>query len=203
MCSFFHSSITFSSSTPSSQRRSRASSARLAKYRPRIRRMSCISTSEDTLEISSSISIWNGVNGFGCTIVASILTFFCSGCKYTTNKRNKQIKRIKTGKPWKRKALVFSRFIWKSQQNAVFLHLVMKMNRMETTDKAMILAPFDESLQPQKRMEAAVELSQLVTEIVTYVICHTIVTMTICSITNSMKATNSFFTRCHTQTCRY
>lgn len=51
----------------------------------------------------------------------------------------------------------------------------MKMNRMETTDKAMILAPFDESLQSQKRMEAAVELSQLVTEIVTYVICHTIV----------------------------
>lgn len=95
MCSFFHSSITPSLRTPSSQRRSRASSARLAKYWPSIRRMSCISTSEDTLEIISSISIWKGVNGFGCTIVASIIIFF-SGCKYTTNHRKKQIKTIKT-----------------------------------------------------------------------------------------------------------
>ena len=51
----------------------------------------------------------------------------------------------------------------------------MNMDRMETKDNAIIQAPLDERLQPQKRMEAAVELSQLVTEIVTYVICQTIV----------------------------
>ena len=35
--------------------------------------MSCISTSEDTLDTISSISIWNGENGFDCTVVSSIL----------------------------------------------------------------------------------------------------------------------------------
>ena len=73
MCSFFHSSMTPSLSIPSSQRRSMASSACLAKYWPSIRRMSRISASEVTLEISSNISIWNGVNGVDCTVAASII----------------------------------------------------------------------------------------------------------------------------------
>ena len=41
--------------------------------------------------------------------------------------------------------------------------------------KYFVKAPFNEKLPPKKRLEAAVELSQLVTKIVTYVICHTIV----------------------------
>lgn len=41
--------------------------------------------------------------------------------------------------------------------------------------KKKVLAPFDDRLTVQKRMEVAVELSQLVTKVVTYVICHTIV----------------------------
>ena len=75
MCSDFHSSITLSLSTPSSHRRSRASSARLAKYWPSIRRMSRISASEETRDAISNISIWKGVNGFDC-IAASIISLF-------------------------------------------------------------------------------------------------------------------------------
>lgn len=37
------------------------------------------------------------------------------------------------------------------------------------------MAPFNEELTPQKRTEAAIELSELVIKIVTHVICHTIV----------------------------
>ena len=72
MCSFFHSSMMVSLILPSSQRRSMASSACLAKYCPSKRRMSFISSSDLTLEISSSISIWNGVNGDDCKVDASI-----------------------------------------------------------------------------------------------------------------------------------
>ena len=83
MCSFFQSSITLSLSTPSSHSWSMASSARLAKYWPSMRRMSVISRSEFTLATSSSISIWNGVNGVDCKFAVSILILFLpySGAK--------------------------------------------------------------------------------------------------------------------------
>ena len=77
MCSDFHSSITLSLSIPSSQRRSMASSARFAKYWPSMRRMSSISASEDTLDTISSISIWNGVNGFNATASIQYYILFC------------------------------------------------------------------------------------------------------------------------------
>ena len=57
---------------------------------------------------------------------------------------------------------------------ALTLRLRNNMKR-EKTDNNIVLAPFDESLPPQKRMETVIELSQLVTKIVTYVICYTIV----------------------------
>ena len=43
-----------------------------------IRRMSCISTSEDTLDTNSNISIWNGVRGFACKVAASIMNLLLS-----------------------------------------------------------------------------------------------------------------------------
>lgn len=46
---------------------------------------------------------------------------------------------------------------------------------MHTTDKSIILAPFDESLPPERRTAIAISMSELVIEMVTHVICHTLV----------------------------
>ncbi len=83
MCSFFQPSMTSSLRIPSSHRRSIASSARLAKYCPSIRRISLISRSEFTFAVISSISIWNGVNGVACKIVVSISFLHFLACKFT------------------------------------------------------------------------------------------------------------------------
>lgn len=49
------------------------------------------------------------------------------------------------------------------------------MKRIENGDYSIVRAPFDESLPPRKRTEIVIELSELVTRIVTHVICHAIV----------------------------
>jgi len=51
----------------------------------------------------------------------------------------------------------------------------MKDNQAICRHRAAVLAPFNDSLTPQERTEKAIELSQLVTKIATYIICHTIV----------------------------
>lgn len=51
----------------------------------------------------------------------------------------------------------------------------MKSRLRKDNGRQLALAPLDEALSPQKRMQAAMTLSELVMRMVTYVVCHTIV----------------------------
>ena len=50
-----------------------------------------------------------------------------------------------------------------------------KVRRRITHYKSLVLTPFDESVSPERRMEVALQLSDMVTRIATYIICHVIV----------------------------